>query len=434
MKSIQQYFMNNSQEVVIPQELYKGPLVISRSCVVDGGNSILWAKKGPVLVIDAPNVVVKNLSVELIEKNDFGFDKAAIKCNYSDARFSNVSVIGEVKGLSNEPDWNLPVKFDLGSFLPNTEIVREFRIRVGARTTVACQADGIKIYPTVLEKGDNTVSITVFEHKAGDAICGDICLKTGGLMRKIAVCGQVDTRIEGGQVGFNNTPRGTAPTFGTVQMPTRTVTPPPTRTVTPPPTRTMTPPSTRTMTPPPIQRGTLAGGRTKEINEVRRGQRLPITSLDIGNLTVSYSDMGKSAGVGVELYAFELNKDGKLTTLKDIVSMQNDRTFDGAVRMIDSTSFNINLKKTGEYVDKIAICCVVGGGVSENKKVFSNVRMPSIEVGDSNRVYKYTNDATGNEKSLVMIELYRYNDSWKLNVVGMGYARGYEHLKEMYKK
>ena len=131
MKSIQQYFMNNSQEVVIPQELYKGPLVISRSCVVDGGNSILWAKKGPVLVIDAPNVVVKNLSVELIEKNDFGFDKAAIKCNYSDARFSNVSVIGEVKGLSNEPDWNLPVKFDLGSFLPNTEIVREFRIRVG---------------------------------------------------------------------------------------------------------------------------------------------------------------------------------------------------------------------------------------------------------------------------------------------------------------
>ena len=43
MKTIQQYFKQDTgKEIVIPKDVYKGPLVIDRPCVVDGGGSTLW--------------------------------------------------------------------------------------------------------------------------------------------------------------------------------------------------------------------------------------------------------------------------------------------------------------------------------------------------------------------------------------------------------
>ena len=68
MNRLQEAFAENGGPVftLIPGE-YEGPLRVDRPCTVDGCGATLWAARGPVLVIAAPGVTVKNLRVEVTE-------------------------------------------------------------------------------------------------------------------------------------------------------------------------------------------------------------------------------------------------------------------------------------------------------------------------------------------------------------------------------
>ena len=389
MKTIQQYFKQDTgKEIVIPKDVYKGPLVIDRPCVVDGGGSTLWGIKGPVLVINAANVVVRNLTVEVVQAHRFGMDKAAIQANYANARFSNVSVIGEVKGLSNEPDWNLPEKFDLGEF--NADDANEFRFNVKAlqKARVECTAGGVHVTPTELETGVNVLTLHVEQQKDGEYVFGEVLLRSGGITRKIPVTGHAKSRSL-----LDATPTS-APTPTMGNLPARA----------------------------PVAAATTA---------LRRGQRVPLADLDVSKLSVTYQDQGKPQGVEVDLLAALVQDNGKVRFENDFVFFNNLRSKDGSVVYDGNAGFTVNLNKTADYVSRIALACVVDGG---NKKLtLSNVKAPTFRLQDRNGVgFTYTPDVLGPEKSLVMLELYRYKNEWKLSVVGMGYEKGIDYLCDLY--
>ncbi len=53
MSSIQEEFNSRAGDFQMTPGEYEGPLTINRPCVVDGGQSTLWAKTGPVLIVEA---------------------------------------------------------------------------------------------------------------------------------------------------------------------------------------------------------------------------------------------------------------------------------------------------------------------------------------------------------------------------------------------
>ena len=397
MKSIREYFIGNkNKEIVLPQDEYKGPLVIDKPCVVDGANSTLWATKGPVLIIDAPNVVVRNLNVELIEKNKFGLEKAAIQTNFPNARLSNVSVIGEVKGFTSDPDWNLPEKFDLGEFKADEVNEFSFTVKTVAKVSVVTKLEGVKVSPQTLNAGENVLKLQVAERKDGEFVFGDILLKSGGLARKIAVTGHA---------------RADAPLNG-AKTAARTV---------------------ASMPAAPAKAVAPTAPKTGALVELSRGQRMPLAGLDISALTVTYADSGRPLGVDADVVAALLQGNGRVKFEKDFVFFNNVSSSDKSVSFDGKNKVFIDLKKAKPHVEKIAVACSLSGGALPKKRCFGEVRSPMVTLKDSKgNGYTYKIDGLKEEKSVVFLEIYRYKSEWKVSVVGMGYSREIDFLCELY--
>ena len=104
MAKIQDFFIGEPEYINIPPGEYEGPLVIRHSCTVDGHGATLWSKIDAALIIDASNVTVKNLRVELIGKptvNEFDFntdfDAIHISVNGTEIQMDNVEIYGGIE-------------------------------------------------------------------------------------------------------------------------------------------------------------------------------------------------------------------------------------------------------------------------------------------------------------------------------------------------
>lgn len=97
--------------VVHPGE-YVGPLRIRRSVEIDFRNSTLHARKGPVLVIDAPRVCVRNVTIEVTGSSDELCVEEAVAVKVvrsSKLRFENVTLFGSLQGFADEEGvWEIP--------------------------------------------------------------------------------------------------------------------------------------------------------------------------------------------------------------------------------------------------------------------------------------------------------------------------------------
>lgn len=93
MNKVQEQFNSNSSgDFTLSPGEYEGPLVVERPCVVDGRGSTLWAKKGPVLVVSAPNVTIRNLRVEVTGNPEGREAFTAIKTSDPNTKLENIEV------------------------------------------------------------------------------------------------------------------------------------------------------------------------------------------------------------------------------------------------------------------------------------------------------------------------------------------------------
>ena len=191
MNKIQKQFnsLSGGDFILSPDE-YEGPLVVSRSCTIDGNGSTLWADAGPVLLVSAPDVVIKNLRVEMVGNSQEKEAHTAVRTDAPDTRLENVEVNGDVVGFPDEAErWELPKVVTLGRFASGK--TNNFYLNIDAPKDAVIESNikDLKIYPNRLSAGNNRLMLTVGELRNGTVLYGEIMVRTL-VSRRIYVTGQ----------------------------------------------------------------------------------------------------------------------------------------------------------------------------------------------------------------------------------------------------
>lgn len=182
-----------------------------------------------------------------------------------------------------------------------------------------------------------------------------------------------------------------------------------------------------------------------------KGQRVSLEKVAPGLTEIAISlgwDLNRTNnGVDFDLDAsvFLLNKNSKLITDNHFIFYNNLISPDRAVKHTgdnltgagegDDETIEINLQKVSPEVDKIVITVTIyeceerqqNFGQVEN----SFVRIVNLKTGKEIIRYHLVEDYSL-ETAMIMAELYRKNDEWRLNAVGAGYHGGLRALLERY--
>ncbi|MCH5194061.1 MAG: TerD family protein [Oscillospiraceae bacterium] len=179
--------------VNIPAGEYEGRFTVRKSCTINGGGSVLWGAAGPVLIIEAENVVVNDLKMELTHDSIPDEQHISVYCCHPDTRFGNVEVNGAVLGIPGEEQyWGIPKMLSLGKLAAERQETFEMEIYSPVEAELKCEIHDISLSRNFLAAGSNTVSLTVGRIRSGSLLHGNILLvSAAGITRKIYVTGSM---------------------------------------------------------------------------------------------------------------------------------------------------------------------------------------------------------------------------------------------------
>lgn len=181
---------NSANEMAVEKlDEIPGPIIFKKQIVFDGKGSTIWASKGPVLTIDADNVVIKNLNIEVSCNNDKDEEKIALVVNKKDGvKLENVMCRGLVKGLkSEEGNWEYPFSLSIGRIASNLEQKFFLDIYVPVSCKILSKVSGVKLNPESLSPGTNRIMVLVEPFLDGTILNGDLILVSNLLQRRISI-------------------------------------------------------------------------------------------------------------------------------------------------------------------------------------------------------------------------------------------------------
>ncbi|RCK50686.1 hypothetical protein TH25_10390 [Thalassospira profundimaris] len=130
-------------------------------------------------------------------------------------------------------------------------------------------------------------------------------------------------------------------------------------------------------------------------------------------------------GAGIDVTALQLYANGKVRGDGDMCFFNQKTIGGGAVSLsisADKQSFAFDLAKVGSDVDKIVVNATLDNGA------FSSVRDLKIVTSDGIEMPVDTSDRS--EAALILCEIYRRNDQWKIRNVSQGFNGGLQALAE----
>lgn len=402
MGKIQEQFnsVSGGDFVLTPGE-YEGPLTVDRPCVIDGGRSTLWANRGPVLVVSAPNVTVKNLRVEVTGSPADSEGRIAIKTGDPYTRLENVEVHGDVVGLPQEAkSWELPGIISLGEFAANTENTFTVSLEASSEAELDSMVKDLRISPTHLTAGRNSLTLTTDELRNNTILYGEIMVRSA-VSRRIYVTGKA---LKDAPVHDESLPVLSGPT---VSLPVQMDAP-------------------AEIIAPQVS--------AAEIRAVTRGQRISCKDLQSSQIKFIYESKNSASGIDIDSYCFALGGNGKVSCDEDLIFFGNPEAANSSIRTSSSDSKPlalIDLDKVDAAVNKIAVCYSIYG--DDPHQNFSGVSSPVIRVfGGDKEMLRFELQDLNEEKTVVAAEVYRYKGEWKINFVGAGYKSGLTQLCEGY--
>lgn len=399
MGKLQDDFNARSGDFQLSPGEYEGPLVITRSCTVDGGTSTLWAANGPVLTIDAPGVTVRNLRVEATGQGEH--PGVVIQSNYPDAVLSGVEVNGDAAGFPAEaPGWNLPSVISLGDFAAGEVNTFSYGLDIPMDAQLQCAMKDITVSPAALKRGHNQLMLRTREIRENTILYGEIIIKST-VSRRIYILG----KAKAGAPIHQDT------------MPVSDVLP-----VSGPLVRSAPP---ELIAPPPAE--------DAPVRTMVKGQRIPAGELPDQTVKIVCECRERKRPVDVDGYVFLLQDGGKVGGDSDLIFFGNPAgggvsagtSGDGQPLVI------VRLDKLEERISKVSICfSIYGDDLSEN---FSLIDNPSVRVLAGEMDFcRFPLSGLGAEKTVVAMEFYRYRDEWRIHFVGSGYNSGLRRLCESY--
>ncbi len=158
---------------------------------------------------------------------------------------------------------------------------------------------------------------------------------------------------------------------------------------------------------------------------------LPTTSLHV---LVSHGQ--GSPDITVDVSAFLLNSQGKVSTDEDFIFFnQPARAEQGVLLEPDQDRFTLHLDRTGGNIQKIALAMTITDGQAKGQN-FSQLKNVTILVKDflsGIEIAGFCLDSQQNKESALIVgEFYRYQDKWKFRAVGQGFIGGLQPLAEFY--
>lgn len=189
--------------LALPPGEYEGPVVLARPVELQGRFSTIWAVKGPVLNIQSPGVVLKNLRIEVTGEQRAAVPSVALAVSEGCQPLADkVELQGTVVGMKDEAgSWELPAVVDLGTLPVNTQSRRQFLISVPVACKLESDITGLGFAADHLSPGPNTMEIIMEPMLKNTVIWGSIFIISRNFVRRLSVTGQVGADANTDELG-----------------------------------------------------------------------------------------------------------------------------------------------------------------------------------------------------------------------------------------
>lgn len=158
---------------------------------------------------------------------------------------------------------------------------------------------------------------------------------------------------------------------------------------------------------------------------------------------VKQSDTG--ADFDLDASCFMLGENGKLVSDQHFVFYNNLKSPDGAVQHTgdnltgsgdgDDEQIKVNLEKVDPKVNKIIFVVTIHEAEKrrQNFGQVSNSFVRLVNEDNNQEIAKYDlGEDYSTETAMLMTELYRHNNEWKMTALGSGYAGGLQAVLNQY--
>lgn len=386
---LEKLFADGAHEIDLTPGEYRGPLTIKHECILDGHGSTIWCEKEPALIIDADNVTIKNLRIELTNTDG---QETVVVINGQQATFEEVEVYGQVKeGAQTSKPWTLPRLVNLGQFAADAP--NEFLVKVvlGEDCYIQNEVYGLTVTPEKLTVGATDLKLKVDSLPDAAIIYGSFRLKTErGIHRRIYLTGRSTLGADVHTVVAENFALSLPPEA----IPTEPV-----------------------------------GGA---VQLMTKGQRIAAPSAREFCLTFTAQDTPED--IEVDAYVFCLQADRLVHNDSDIIFFNQPQHVSGAVRLdsVNPGSVWLELSALPVDIQRLAVCFSIYDDGDGQQEHFRRLHNPKVSVcADGKATYEFPMELD-NEKTVTALEFYLHNGAWKINFVGAGYNDGLVKLCQSY--
>lgn len=179
--------------LTLQSDEYQGPITISKPLILNGRDSALWAKFGPVVTIQAPNVTLRDFDIEVTVAREAS-DPTNVALKIEDVaalvKLENVRVNGHIDGLGDEDgEWILPVRLDLGAFAPRADNEFHFSLSVPTTVQLSSPVEGVALSPAEVGAGQHQITLRVRDVMPDTLIVGWVEVRSAWLSRTIPLNG-----------------------------------------------------------------------------------------------------------------------------------------------------------------------------------------------------------------------------------------------------
>lgn len=392
--------------VVLPSGEFEGPVYITKPLHLVGNNTTLWAKRGSIIEITSPSVIIEGLRAELTEDDQ---RTPAVVSNFP-AVVRSVEVFGAVRGFGAEDGYfDIPRTLDLGEFAAGEENTYLMTINVPADADIECATQGVSFSPAHIPAGRSEITVTIDGIGTQVFLYAQVLVRTQ-FIRRIFMTGRPSTSAPKAEM----TRIFTAPersAEATVRG-----------------DRNSTPADAYTDI---VSITQSAPACDLPLLEMKKGQRVALCQYVGSRCTISFS-CTKQQGLDIDPYLFMLDGNERSFGDKGLIFFGNEVSECGEARYFpDDGRVEIDLEKTDYRVMKMTLAYSVYAG--DRSRNFSCVGAPTVSVsaGDRERI-SFLMDGLSDETTVVAVEIYRYKGEWKLSAVGAGYRDGMARLCNRY--
>lgn len=395
--NIQQMLDNANGTVQLPVGEFEGPFFVRKPCKIIGKSTTLWTKHGSTLNIEAPNVKLENIRIEVTENSNDYNNSICLISKFNDTKYKDIDIVGNVSGVPNEDrQWDLPKVLSFGEIPAQT--ISHFIIEIFVPTSVNIKSDitGISISPSNLSAGKNKVIITVDAMKENTYIYGEIIFESI-FLRKVYISGAIKSNIN--NFIDNKT------IYKSTLKPSNNL----------------------------VSAQTVSNvGTDLSIITLKKGQRLAIKDILKGKLKILFEFSSLIKSMDIDPYIFLLDINGKATKDENLIFFGNPTSKCNSVKYIENNkTIEIELDKVANNIQFISIAYSIYGDNPSNN--FSKVISPKIRIfSDDKEKMEFSPTDLLIETTIVAIQFYRYKNEWKVNTVGSGYRDGLRKLCESY--